>query len=90
MYSIYLTIETYQHTIKQQSHSISTGLKIAVKNWVNGQMTGKNDKAKLINERLNECVTIAKNLLRQLYVTIHNIFALIGVQLLNLTTTSNP
>ncbi len=66
-YNIYLSFGIYQKGIKQFTpHSISTGMTVNVSEWKQGEVAGRNDKAKLLNERLNEYQSKAKDMLNQL------------------------
>lgn len=65
-YCIYLGFYIYEKGIKQNTHLISTGTTITKTEWKNGQMTGRNNKSKLVNERLNEYQHNAKEMLNEL------------------------
>lgn len=65
-YCIYIAFYIYQNGIKQYSHSISTGATVNIDCWVKGQVAGRGDKAKLINDYLIGCMNKAKELLTKL------------------------
>lgn len=66
-YNIYLSFAVYQNGIKQFTpHSISSGMTVNVSEWKQGEVAGRNDKAKLLNERLNDYQSKAKDMLNQL------------------------
>lgn len=66
-YNIYLSFGIYQNGIKQFTpHSISSGITVNVSEWKQGQVAGRNDKAKYLNERLNDYQLKAKDMLNQL------------------------
>lgn len=68
LYCIYIGFYIYQNGIKQDYHSISTGINCMVTEFKNDKVTGKSDKANLINGRLYEYLTSAKDMLTQLTV----------------------
>lgn len=65
-YDIYLGFYIYEKGIKQDTQSISTGTTVTKTEWKHGQMTGRNNKSKLVNERLNEYLHNAKEMLTEL------------------------
>lgn len=65
-YCIYIGFYTYQNGVKHAYHSISTGITTKTESWKNGEIIGRNDKAKFQNERLNDYLSRAKDLLIKL------------------------
>lgn len=65
-YNIYIWFKSYQLGIKQHEYSLSSGITVNTQDFKNGFVIGRNDKAKLINERLAEYVSIGKSLIVEL------------------------
>lgn len=61
-YCIYIAFSLYQKGLKQFEPSISTGIIVKVKDWSKNEVAGRDNRAKLINERLSDYLQTAKNL----------------------------
>lgn len=67
-YCIYIGFTTYQNGIKQDLYEMSLGITVGVNDWDKGQATGTKYKADIINDRIDEHLNSAKNLLTQLSI----------------------
>jgi site-specific recombinase XerD len=66
LYTIYIDFKIYTMGIWEHKHCISTSINVEKNEWEQGKVKGRNNEAKIKNERLNQYLNKAAQLLKKI------------------------